>query len=158
AHSRARHRDPVAVVQRRGRRHPRRAGQAGHCRLRRGLGLMATSVTPRLARVTAPAADAPLLRVSGVSVDAGRAEGPVRLVDDISFELARGWTLGLVGESGSGKTVTAMSIIRLLPPALRVAAGRIEFDGRDVVAMAEPQLRALRGDDIGVVFQDPQNS
>jgi peptide/nickel transport system ATP-binding protein len=119
---------------------------------------MATSVTPRLTRAATPVQDAPLLRVSGVSVDAGRADGAVRLIDDISFELARGRTLGLVGESGSGKTVTAMSIIRLLPPALRVAAGRIEFDGRDVATMAEPQLRALRGDDIGVVFQDPQNS
>jgi peptide/nickel transport system ATP-binding protein len=119
---------------------------------------MATSVSPHLARAAAPAPDAPLLRVTELSVDARRPDGAVRLVDDISFELARGQTLGLVGESGSGKTVTAMSIIRLLPPALRVAAGTIEFDGRDVAAMSEPQLRTLRGDDIGVVFQDPQNS
>jgi peptide/nickel transport system ATP-binding protein len=119
---------------------------------------MSTSVTPRLTRAVGPSAEAPLLRVDGLTVEARRPDGSVRLVEDISFGLARGQTLGLVGESGSGKTVTAMSIIRLLPPALRIAAGRVEFDGRDVAPMSEPQLRALRGKDIGVVFQDPQNS
>lgn len=88
------------------------------------------------------------------------AEGQVtRAVDGVSLDLDRGQVLGLVGESGCGKTATAMSIPRLLPmPPARIAQGQVLFDGTDLVRLPLPQLRALRGAKIGVVFQDPMTS
>lgn len=76
-------------------------------------------------------------------------------VDDVSFEVRRGETLGLVGESGSGKSVTALSIIRLVMPPGRIAGGRIEFDGRDLMGLGEADMRRVRGRGIGFVFQEP---
>ncbi|HTW99265.1 MAG TPA: ABC transporter ATP-binding protein, partial [Acidimicrobiales bacterium] len=84
--------------------------------------------------------------------------GTVRAVDGVTFRLAAGETLGLVGESGSGKTMTGMSIVRLLPPGGRIAAGAIWFGDKDLVSLDERQMRALRGSEIGVVFQDPMTS
>src|SRR5262249_58335816 len=130
ADSRHRHRDPVAVVQRRGGRNPRRVGQAGHRRFRRGPGLMATSVTPRFTRAVAPPAETPLLRVDGLTVEARRPDGSGRLVEGISFGLARGPTLRLVGGSGSGKTGTPVAVIPFLPPPPRLAARHAEVAGR----------------------------
>ncbi|MCU1398370.1 MAG: hypothetical protein JWN62_1479 [Acidimicrobiales bacterium] len=99
-----------------------------------------------------------LLEVDGLSIDVARGAGSLRLVDGVSFRLDAGQTLGIVGESGSGKSVTAMSLMRLLPAQLRIAAGTVRFDGRDLSTLSEPALRKVRGNDIGVVFQDPQNS
>ena len=76
-------------------------------------------------------------------------------VDGISFEIARGETLGLVGESGSGKSVTALSIIRLVMQPGRIAGGRIEFEGRDLRTLDEESMRQVRGRRIGFVFQEP---
>jgi oligopeptide/dipeptide ABC transporter ATP-binding protein len=76
-------------------------------------------------------------------------------VDDVSFQIGRGETLGLVGESGSGKSVTALSIIRLVMQPGRIAAGRIVFDGLDLMALGEPEMRRVRGRRIGFVFQEP---
>lgn len=88
------------------------------------------------------------------------SEGHVtRAVEGVSLSLDRGEVLGLVGESGSGKSVTAMSVPRLLPsPPSRITEGRILFDGQDVLKMPIEQLRRLRGEKIGVIFQDPMTS
>ncbi len=78
-----------------------------------------------------------------------------KAVDDVSFTIAPGETLGLVGESGSGKSVTALSILRLVAPPGRVAGGRILFEGQDVTALDEQAMRRLRGRRIGFIFQEP---
>jgi peptide/nickel transport system ATP-binding protein len=80
---------------------------------------------------------------------------PLVAVDDVSFAIEKGETLGLVGESGSGKSVTAFSILRLLEPPGRISAGRIVFQGKDLVAASEHDIRHVRGAGIGFVFQEP---
>jgi len=82
----------------------------------------------------------------------------VRAVDGISFHVAPGETLGLVGESGCGKTMTGMSIMRLLPSGGRITSGRVMFDGRDLAAADLKALQSVRGNEIGMVFQDPMTS
>ena len=81
--------------------------------------------------------------------------GVVKAVEGVSFAVAPGKVLGLVGESGSGKTVTGFSIIGLVDPPGRVVAGEVLFQGRNLVGMREPELRALRGNRIAMIFQDP---
>ncbi|MCL6548091.1 MAG: ABC transporter ATP-binding protein [Alicyclobacillus sp.] len=83
---------------------------------------------------------------------------PLRAVDDVSFEVRKGETVGLVGESGCGKSVTALSILRLLGPAGRLFEGEIWFDGRNLAALNEREMRKIRGADIGMVFQEPMAS
>ena len=98
---------------------------------------------------------APLLEVRDLSV----AFGESTVVDRVSFSLEKGRTLALVGESGSGKSVTAQSILRLLPyPAARHPSGQILFDGQDVLKMSERSLRAMRGARVTMVFQEPMTS
>jgi microcin C transport system ATP-binding protein len=100
-------------------------------------------------------ADTPLLEVRVLSV----AFGARTVVDRVSFSLNRGETLALVGESGSGKSVTAQSIVRLLPyPAASHPGGEILFDGRDVLRMSDRELRGIRGARITMVFQEPMTS
>ena len=84
--------------------------------------------------------------------------GPTPAVDDVSFSIARGETLGLVGESGSGKSVTAFSILRLLQSPGRITAGRVVFDGRDLLALAEDEMREVRGAGISLIFQEPMTA
>jgi microcin C transport system ATP-binding protein len=104
-------------------------------------------------------ADAPLLDVRDLSVAFGRGEAAHVVVDRVSFSLKRGQTLALVGESGSGKSVTAQSIVKLLPyPAASHPSGEILFDGRDVLKMSDRELRATRGSRITMVFQEPMTS
>jgi microcin C transport system ATP-binding protein len=104
-------------------------------------------------------ADAPLLDVRDLSVAFGRDGKPHVVVDRVSLTLRRGQTLALVGESGSGKSVTAQSIVRLLPyPAASHPSGEILFDGRDVLKMSDRELRAMRGSRITMVFQEPMTS
>jgi oligopeptide/dipeptide ABC transporter ATP-binding protein len=101
----------------------------------------------------------PLLSVEGLSVAFNTEEGRVRVVDDVSFQLAAGETLGLVGESGCGKSVTAQTIMRLLPsPPSRIESGRIMFEGDDLVFLPDARMRRIRGDRIGMVFQEPMTS
>jgi peptide/nickel transport system ATP-binding protein len=98
----------------------------------------------------------PLLEVEHLSVTFHTRAGPARAVDDVSFAVAPGETVALVGESGCGKTVTALSLLRLLPAAAAVGpASRIRFDGGDVLALDREGLRRLRGGAIGMVFQEP---
>jgi peptide/nickel transport system ATP-binding protein len=101
-------------------------------------------------------ADRPLLAVSGLRTVFRLADGrEAAAVDDVSFEVQRGETLGLVGESGSGKSVTALSIIGLVSPPGRVVSGRIELDGVDLRTLDDARMRAVRGRRIGFVFQEP---
>jgi oligopeptide/dipeptide ABC transporter ATP-binding protein len=100
-----------------------------------------------------------LLHVDGLTIGFNTEQGPVRVVEDVSFALRPGSTLGLVGESGCGKSVTAQSIMRLLPsPPARIDAGRILFDGEDLAAASLKRMQKIRGDRIGMVFQEPMTS
>ena len=97
----------------------------------------------------------PLLSVRDLRVSFGTAEGEVRAVDGVSFDLRAGETLGIVGESGSGKSVTANSIMRLNFGAKVTMSGSAILEGRDVLSMSEDELRKVRGRDVAMVFQDP---
>jgi len=97
----------------------------------------------------------PLLKVESLTTVFNVKPRPVVAVNDVSFEIRKGETLGLVGESGSGKSVTAFSIIGLLQPPGRVAGGRVLFQGRDLAQLPEPEMRKVRGAGIGFVFQEP---
>jgi oligopeptide/dipeptide ABC transporter ATP-binding protein len=106
--------------------------------------------------------DPPLLDVRGLTTEfAGVRDGArraVRAADGVSFHIGRGEILALAGESGSGKSVTALSILRLVPPPGRVVAGRVELDGRDVLALDARELRHVRGARVGFVFQEPMTA
>ena len=100
-----------------------------------------------------------LLEVRNLSTHFMTPEGVVRAVDDVSFTLGYGETLGLVGESGCGKTVTALSVSRLVPdPPGKIVQGEILFEGQDIVGLSSDAMRRLRGKDIGFIFQDPVTS
>ncbi len=105
------------------------------------------------------AAPRPLLSVEELVVQFKTHEGTVHAVNGTSFQLAAGETLGLVGESGCGKSVTNLAIMGLLPkPAGRIASGRVQFDGQDLVELSEHDMRDLRGREIAMIFQDPMTS
>ena len=99
-----------------------------------------------------------LLEVSGLSVRFRTDEAPVQAVDDLSFTLREREILAIVGESGCGKSVTALSVLGLLPPAGEVVAGSIRFDGVDLSELSTSQMRDIRGKDISMVFQEPMSS
>ena len=104
-------------------------------------------------------ADGPLLSVRGLRTYFDEEGRTAKAVDGVSFDLARGETLGIVGESGSGKTVTNLSILRLVPmPPGRIAGGEILFDGRDLLKLSDTELRKVRGKRFGMIFQDPMTS
>ena len=88
----------------------------------------------------------------------GDHTGPVPAVDDVSFEVRSGETLGLVGESGSGKSVTALSIMRLIEAPGRIASGSIRFKGRELLTLSEADMRAIRGVEISLIFQEPMTA
>ncbi len=103
--------------------------------------------------------DTPLLSVKDLAVQFGGGAGAVMAVKDVSFTLNKGETLALVGESGSGKTVTALSILGLLPyPLARHPSGSITYSGQELLNAPEPTLRRVRGNRIGMVFQEPMTS
>jgi len=86
-------------------------------------------------------------------------EGLLKAVDGVSFDLRKGETLGIVGESGSGKSVTNLAIMKLIPsPPGRIAGGEVFFDGKDILKMSDNEVRALRGNKISMIFQDPMTS
>jgi oligopeptide/dipeptide ABC transporter ATP-binding protein len=100
-----------------------------------------------------------LLSVRGLTVVAQNGGGSVPIVADVSFDVAPGETLGVVGETGSGKSMTMLSVMGLLPsPPMRVAAGQVRFDGRDLVGLPDAELRRLRGAELAMVYQDPMTS
>jgi len=102
---------------------------------------------------------APLLRVQDLTTTFTLPHGPVRAVDHVTFEIARGETLGIVGESGSGKSMTALSILRLVQPPGRIQGGPISFNGRhDLLELSEREMRAIRGAEIGFIFQEPMTA
>jgi len=101
----------------------------------------------------------PLLRVEGLRTHFDTEDGVARAVDGVELTLRAGETLGVVGESGSGKSVTALSIMRLLPaPPARYAGGRIVFRGEDLLTKSDVELRKIRGNDIAMIFQEPMTA
>ena len=100
-----------------------------------------------------------LLSVRNLSTDFFAEEGIVRAVQDVGFSIRRGRTLALVGESGCGKTATALSIVRLVPAAQgKIVGGQIVFEGRNLLDLSERQMREIRGNGIGMIFQEPMSS
>jgi peptide/nickel transport system ATP-binding protein len=99
-----------------------------------------------------------LLEVTNLRTEITTREGLIRPVDDVSFTVNPGETVGLVGESGSGKTMTGMSVMRLLPPGGAVTGGSIRFDGHELADLSEAKMRQLRGNDVAMIFQDPMTS
>jgi peptide/nickel transport system ATP-binding protein len=103
--------------------------------------------------------EAALLSVEDLRTYFFTQDGVTRAVDGVGFTLAEGETLGIVGESGCGKSVTALSILRLLPPRLgRTVSGAVRFEGRDLLALSEAEMRQVRGDRIAMIFQEPMTS
>ena len=99
-----------------------------------------------------------LLDVKNLTTHLGNHTTPVKAVDGLSFQIKAGETLALVGESGCGKSMTALSIMRLLPTSGRVVGGEVSFGNHDLLKLPEHKMRALRGDDIAMIFQEPATS
>jgi oligopeptide/dipeptide ABC transporter ATP-binding protein len=100
----------------------------------------------------------PILSVDGLTTLVATPSGPAPAVDDVSFEILPGETLGLVGESGSGKSLTALSIMRLVPPPGRIAGGHIRFQGRELLDLDERAMCEVRGAEIALIFQEPMTA
>jgi oligopeptide transport system ATP-binding protein len=101
----------------------------------------------------------PILQVRGLTTRFRTDRGEVTAVDDVSFVVGRGETLAIVGESGSGKSVTALSILRLIPsPPGRIVAGQVLFEGRDLLEADNASIRDIRGNKIAMIFQEPMSS
>jgi oligopeptide/dipeptide ABC transporter ATP-binding protein len=101
----------------------------------------------------------PLLEVDSLSISFATDTGRARVVEEVAFAIRSGETVGLVGESGCGKSVAAMSVMRLNPsPPSHVDGGRILFQGNDLLALGSDEMRAIRGDRIGMIFQEPMTS
>jgi oligopeptide/dipeptide ABC transporter ATP-binding protein len=102
---------------------------------------------------------APLLRISDLRTSFFTSDGEVRAVDGVTFDIADGRTVGLVGESGCGKSVTALSILQLLPKGTgRIVGGTITFQGTDLAALGDAEMRRIRGNEISMIFQEPMTS
>ena len=99
-----------------------------------------------------------LVDVKNLSVEFGEGESAARVVKGVSFNIAKGETVALVGESGSGKTVSAMSILKLLPASASHPTGEIWFDGKDILKSDENFMRGIRGDKISIIFQEPMTT
>ena len=104
-------------------------------------------------------ADQPLLSVRNLVTRFRTGRGNITAVNNVSFDVAAGETVAIVGESGSGKSVTALSILRLIPdPPGHIESGEILFDGKDLLKMSDAEIRAVRGDRIAMIFQEPMSS
>jgi oligopeptide/dipeptide ABC transporter ATP-binding protein len=101
----------------------------------------------------------PLLRVNDLRTSFFTSDGEVRAVDGVTFDIEDGRTVGLVGESGCGKSVTALSIVQLLPKGTgRIVGGAVHFDGKDLAGRSEAEMRRIRGNEISMIFQEPMTS
>ena len=100
----------------------------------------------------------PILEIDRLKTHFFTRDGVVRAVDGVSYALYPGETLGVVGESGCGKSVTAMSILRLIPEPPGKIAGAIRFDGRNLLDLSEAEMRSIRGNEISMIFQEPMTS
>ncbi len=100
----------------------------------------------------------PLLSIEDLTLTFPGPYGRQRILDRVSFDLQPHEIMGLVGESGSGKTMTSLATIGLLPPTARIESGHIRFDGRDLLAMTEREMRAVRGTQIAMIFQNPRGA
>ena len=102
---------------------------------------------------------APLLRVNDLRTSFFTSDGEVRAVDGVTFDIEDGRTVGLVGESGCGKSVTALSIVQLLPKGTgRIVGGEMQFNGKDLASLPEEEMRRIRGNEISMIFQEPMTS
>ncbi len=99
-----------------------------------------------------------LLSVRGLTTQFKLEDGVLTAVDNVSFDVERGSTIGVVGESGCGKSVTAFSVLRLIRPPGRVVSGEILFDGEDLLKKSQREMRAIRGKKISIIFQEPMTS
>jgi oligopeptide/dipeptide ABC transporter ATP-binding protein len=99
-----------------------------------------------------------LLNIEGLKTYFFTEAGVVKAVDGVSFDLKKGESLGLVGESGSGKTVTALSVLRIVPKPGKIVEGKIEFAGEDLLKKTEREMQKIRGKKIAIIFQDPSSS
>jgi len=114
---------------------------------------------PAATRAEVLAPEAPLLSVENLHVHFITARGTVRAVEGIGYTVRQGEMVAIVGESGCGKSVSALAVMRLLPkPAGRIVAGRVLFEGRDLLRLSVEDMRAIRGRDIAMIFQDPMTS
>jgi peptide/nickel transport system ATP-binding protein len=117
------------------------------------------SIHAWLATCKPMAAPSPLLEIEALQTHFFTRDGVVRAVDGVSFSVSAGETLAVVGESGCGKSVTSLSVLRLIasPPG-RIVAGRIRFQGQDLLQLSERKMRAIRGNEISMIFQEPMTS
>jgi len=99
-----------------------------------------------------------LLKIEGLKTYFFTEAGIVKAVDGMSFDVRKGESLGLVGESGSGKTVTALSVLRIVPKPGRIVEGKIEFKGENLLKKSEKEMQSIRGSEIAIIFQDPSSS
>ena len=99
-----------------------------------------------------------LLKIKNLTIGFHNQGQETRAVSNVSYTIAPGETVGLVGESGSGKSVSALSILKLLPPSARISQGSISFEGRDISDLDSAALQNLRGNDIAMIFQEPMTS
>jgi peptide/nickel transport system permease protein len=148
-------RDAAATAD--GTEHPVRARRR---RARRSPATAPSAVPAAPAPAPAPAAaDAgAILDLAGLTVTVAAPDGDRILVDDVRLSVAPGETVGLLGESGCGKSITALAILRLLPPGAAISGGRVSFDGQDITALPERAFARLRGSGIGYVSQEPMSS
>ena len=99
-----------------------------------------------------------LLTIEGLRTTFRTQNGEIAAVDGVDLSVATGRTLGIVGESGCGKSILSLSVMRLVPPPGRIAAGRISFDGRDLLELSPAEMRGVRGNRIAMIFQEPMTS
>ena len=120
---------------------------------------MAEAATFERAPTPGAEPERPILEVDDLRVHFYTRDGIVRAVEGVSFTLHRGETLGIVGESGCGKSVTAMSMLQLLPqPPAKIESGTVLFEGRDLLTLSDRKIRAVRGNEISMIFQEPMTS
>ncbi|WP_458757027.1 ABC transporter ATP-binding protein [Afipia sp. TerB] len=113
---------------------------------------------PRVQKLRPGVTPAPLLDVRNLSLSFATADGNLPIIRDVNFSVAAGERVGIVGESGCGKTVTGLSLLRLLPPHSARLSGHILFEGRDLATLSAREMRAVRGRDIAMIFQEPMSA